>query len=69
MSGIQPVAYRAGFRLLLWLQQRCDGPVLPRAPVGFDGTIERVDIHLGPSGLDPDEERKLHAQFRAGKEY
>jgi arylsulfatase A-like enzyme len=39
------------------------------APFAFDGTIQRVDIHLGEPGLDPDEERTLHARFRAGKEY
>lgn len=40
-----------------------------RAPFAYTGTIERVDINLGDPGLDPDEERALHARFRAGKEY
>jgi hypothetical protein len=34
---------------------------------GNDGV--QIEIEIGDAGLDPDEEAKLHAQFRAGKEY
>jgi len=40
-----------------------------RSPFPFTGTIDHVDIHLGPPGLDPSEESSLHAKFTAGKEY
>jgi hypothetical protein len=39
------------------------------APFGFTGTLERVDIKIGDSDLDPAEERVLHAAYMAGKEY
>lgn len=30
---------------------------------------DSIEIEIGDAGLDPDEEAKLHARFRAGKEY
>lgn len=46
-------------------------PVTPESapPFAFTGVIERVDIDLGPADLDPAEERRLHARFKAGKDY
>jgi len=38
-------------------------------PFAYEGTIDRIEIEIGDAGLDPDEEAKLHARFRAGKEY
>lgn len=38
-------------------------------PFAYQGTIDSIEIEIGDAGLDPDEEAKLHAQFRAGKEY
>lgn len=40
-----------------------------KPPFPFTGVIEKVDILLGESGLNPDEERELQAKFHAGKEY
>lgn len=40
-----------------------------KPPFAYAGKIDRVDIELGESGLDPAEEAKLHARFAAGKEY
>ena len=40
-----------------------------KPPFPFQGALDRIDIEIGESGLTPDEEAKLHAQFNAGKEY
>jgi arylsulfatase len=40
-----------------------------KPPFGFTGVIKRVDIDLGDAGLSEDEERVLHAKFKAGKDY
>lgn len=40
-----------------------------KPPNAFSGTIRAVNIYLGDSGLSPDDERALHAKFKAGKDY
>jgi arylsulfatase len=40
-----------------------------KPPFAYEGIIDSIEIEIGDAGLDPDEEAKLHAQFRAGKEY
>lgn len=40
-----------------------------RPPFAYPGAIDRIDIEIGESGLSPEEEAKLHARFKAGKDY
>jgi len=40
-----------------------------KPPFAYSGVIKQVDIHLGDSGLSEEEETKLHARFKAGKDY
>ena len=39
-----------------------------KPPFAYEGRIDSIEIEIGDPGLDPDEEAKLHARFRAGKE-
>lgn len=47
--------------MTLWAQSR--------APFAYRGKIDRIEFELGEPGLDAEEEAKLHARFRAGKDY
>ncbi|MDH6245684.1 arylsulfatase [Mycobacterium sp. OTB74] len=40
-----------------------------KPPFAFQGKIDRIEFEIGESGLNPDEEAKLHARFTAGKDY
>lgn len=46
-------------------------PVSPRytPPFAYTGAIDRIEIEIGESDLDPEEEARIHARFDAGKEY
>lgn len=39
------------------------------SPFAYRGKIDRIEFELGEPGLDAEEEAKLHARFRAGKDY
>ncbi|MBW8172181.1 hypothetical protein K0651_03850 [Ornithinimicrobium sp. Arc0846-15] len=37
-------------------------------PFAYTGEIGQVDVRIGKSGLSKEDEDKLHAQFKAGKD-